>query len=57
MSKTFSNLPAAEAWMRWNGFTRYLGMWTWQAEDGSATATLCDVATTTISLVFHDEEI
>ena len=56
-SKTFTNLPTAESWLRWNGFTRYLGMWTWQTEDGTATATLTDVATTTISVVIHDEEI
>ena len=57
LDKTFTNLPTAESWLRWNGFTRYVGMWTWQKEDGSATATLCDVESTRLTIVFHDEEI
>lgn len=40
MEKIFSNYPTAEAWLRWNGFTRYMGMWTYQTEDGSAEAVM-----------------
>ena len=57
VEKTFTNYPTAEAWLRWNGFTRYLGFWTWQTEDMTSTATLTDVATSTITVVIHDEEI
>lgn len=56
-NKTFDDFRSATSWLLKNGFSRYLGMYTWQKEDGSATATLCDAATTTISLVFHDEKI
>ena len=38
VEKIFSNYPTAEAWLRWNGFTRYMGMWIYQTEDGSAEA-------------------
>jgi hypothetical protein len=54
---TFTNLPTAEAWLRWNGYTRYLGLYTYQKEDMSATATICDVGTPVVSVVIHDEEI
>ena len=57
MDRTFTDLHSAEAWLRWNGFTRYLGFWTWQTEDMTSTATLTDVATNTITVVIHDEEI
>lgn len=57
MSRTFADQASAEAWLRWNGFTRYLGFWTWQTEDMTSTATMCDVDTPTISVVIHDEEI
>ena len=40
MTKTFTNFATAEAWLRWNGFTRYMGMWTYQTEDGSAEAVM-----------------
>ena len=40
MEKTFTNFPTAESWLRWNGFTRYVGMWTYQTEDGSSEAVL-----------------
>lgn len=40
VEKTFTNYPTAEAWLRWNGFSRYMGMWTYQTEDGSAEAVM-----------------
>lgn len=40
MEKIFSNYPTASLWLRWNGFTRYMGMWTYQTEDGSAEAVM-----------------
>jgi len=57
MDRTFTDLHSAEAWLRWNGFTRYLGFWTWQTEDMTSTATMTDLATDTITVVIHDEEI
>jgi hypothetical protein len=57
MSKTFTDMPAAERWLRWRGFTVYLGFWTWQTEDMTATATVCGVDTPTVTVVVHDEEI
>jgi len=58
MDRTFTNLPTAESWLRWRGYTRYLGMWTWQTEDGTSTATMRDIDTNgPVTVVIHDEEI
>lgn len=27
--RTFSDSRTAEAWLRWVGYSRYMGMWTW----------------------------
>jgi hypothetical protein len=32
--KTFPSLAAAERWLRWNGYDRWLGMLTWSAIGG-----------------------
>lgn len=57
MDRTFTDLHSAEAWLRWNGFTRYLGFWTWQTEDMTSTATIFDDDARGIEIFIDEREI